>query len=307
MNADSVIIAIQGMICPMFFRKPPTNSGADLMKTVTMLFVLAFEVTPSQTGTDGLKSAADSADSLWRSMNTLDQKNEFSFGGVIRTDSTKKEIHLVFTGHEFGDGGEVIRTVLKKHRALGAFFLTGDFYRNKNFSSLIRGLKSDGHYLGGHSDKHLLYCSWEKRDSLLVSKEEFIADLNVNYAEIEKFGIRKSDAPFFLPPYEWYNNSVSAWTRELGLTLVNFSPGTYSNADWTIPELGKQYLSSDTIYNRILAYERNHSNGLNGFILLTHIGVDPRRTDKFYLRLDELMTELEKRGYYFALLSAVIR
>ncbi len=277
------------------------------MKAVTLIFVLAFEVTFSQTGTDGRTTAARSADSIWRSMSALIRKNEFSFGGIIRTDTTKKEIHLVFTGHEFADGGETIRTVLAKHGVKASFFFTGDFYRNKNFSLIITGLRSDGHYLGAHSDKHLLYCPWEKRDSLLVSKEEFTADLIANYSEIEKFGVRKSDAPFFLPPYEWYNESVSAWTKELGFTLVNFSPGTYSNADWTFPELGRQYLSSDTIHNRILAYERNHSNGLNGFILLTHIGVDPRRTDKFYLRLDGLMTELEKRGYNFSLLSAAIR
>jgi peptidoglycan/xylan/chitin deacetylase (PgdA/CDA1 family) len=271
----------------------------NFVQTSVFIFILSSHLLFSQGSVNNIRQAAHSADSLWRSMNALTQKNEFSFGGIIRTDSTKKEIHLVFTGHEFGDGGEVIRSVLQRHGVKAAFFLTGDFYRNKIFSSLIRGLKSDGHYLGGHSDKHLLYCSWEKRDSLLVLKEEFAADLTANYAEIEKFGLRKSDAPFFLPPYEWYNESVSAWTKELGLTLVNFSPGTYSNADWTIPELGTQYLSSDTIYNRILAYERNHSNGLNGFILLTHIGVDPRRTDKFYLRLDGLMTELEKRGYRF--------
>jgi peptidoglycan/xylan/chitin deacetylase (PgdA/CDA1 family) len=269
------------------------------VQTSVFIFILSSHLLFSQGSVNNLRQAAHSADSLWRSMNALTQKNELSFGGIIRTDSTKKEIHLVFTGHEFGDGGEAIRSVLQKHRVKAAFFLTGDFYRNKKFSALIRGLKSDGHYLGGHSNKHLLYCSWEKRDSLLVSKEEFTADLIANYAEIEKFGVRKKDAPFLLPPYEWYNESISAWTKELGFTLVNFSPGTYSNADWTIPELGTQYLSSDTIYNRILAYERNHSNGLNGFILLTHIGVDPRRTDKFYLRLDGLMTELEKRGYRF--------
>ncbi len=279
----------------------------NFVQTSVFIFILSSHLLFSQGSVNNIRQAAHSADSLWRSMNALTQKNEFSFGGIIRTDSTKKEIHLVFTGHEFGDGGEVIRRVLQNHGVKAAFFLTGDFYRNNFFSSLIRGLKSDGHYLGGHSDKHLLYCSWEKRDSLLVSKEEFAADLIANYAEIEKFGVRKSDAPFFLPPYEWYNESVSAWTKELGLTLVNFSPGTYSNADWTIPELGTQYLSSDTIYNRILAYERNHSNGLNGFILLTHIGVDPRRTDKFYLRLDGLMTELEKRGYRFTSLMEGIQ
>lgn len=279
----------------------------NFVQTSVFIFILSFHLLFSQGNVNNPRQAAHSADSLWRSMNALTRKNEFSFGGIIRTDSIKKEIHLVFTGHEFGDGGEVIRRVLQKHGVKAAFFLTGDFYRNKNFSSLIRGLKSNGHYLGGHSDRHLLYCSWEKRDSLLVSKEEFTADLVANYAEIEKFGVRKSDAPFFLPPYEWYNESVSAWTKELGLTLVNFSPGTYSNADWTIPELGTQYLSSDTIYNRILAYERNHSNGLNGFILLTHIGVDPRRTDKFYLKLDGLMTQLEKRGYRFTSLREGIQ
>ena len=247
--------------------------------------------------------SAHSADSIWKSTNMKANPLEISFGGIIRTDKNRKEIHLVFTGHEFGDGGEVIRTALRKHGAKGSFFLTGDFYRNENYASLLSGLKKEGHYLGGHSDKHILYCDWDERDSLLVSREDFLSDLSANYAAMEKFGVKKGDAKYFLPPYEWYNDEVSKWTKEFGLTLVNFTPGTYSNADWTIPELGKQYLASDTIYARILAYEKNHADGLNGFILLTHIGVDPKRTDKFYLRLDDLLTELEKRGYRFTSLK----
>ena len=168
-------------------------------------------------------------------------------GGIIRTDRTKKEVHLVFTGHEFADGGELIRGVLKNHAVKASFFFTGDFYRNRQFTDIITSLKKDGHYLGAHSDKHLLYCSWEKRDSLLVTRDSFKSDLRSNYAEMKRFGISQSDARYFLPPYEWYNDSVSTWTKELGLILVNFTPGTYSNADWTHPELGRQYLSSDTI------------------------------------------------------------
>ena len=220
-------------------------------------------------------------------------------GGIIRTDRTKKEVHLVFTGHEFADGGELIRGVLKKHAVKASFFFTGDFYRNLQFANIIASLKKDGHYLGAHSDKHLLYCSWEKRDSLLVTKDTFTLDLKSNYAEMKRFGINHSDARYFLPPYEWYNDSVSTWTKELGLVLVNFTPGTYSNADWTHPELGRQYLSSDTIYARILRYESAKPDGLNGFLLLTHIGTDPRRKDKFYFRLDDLITTLEKKGYRF--------
>src|SRR5665811_2628776 len=96
-----------------------------------------------------------------------------------------------------------------------------------------------------------------------------------------------------------YNDSISKWTGQMGLQLVNFSPGTRSNADYTYPEMGNKYLSSDTIMNSILSYEQNSSIGLNGFILLVHIGADPRRTDKFCYRLPALIHELEKRGYRF--------
>lgn len=227
-------------------------------------------------------------------------------GGVTRTDRTKKMIHLVFTGHEFADGGDVIQSVLAKHGIKASFFFTGDFYRNEKFFDLIASLRRNGHYLGAHSDKHILYCTWEKRDSLLVTRQEFRDDILNNYREMERFGIARGDAKYFMPPYEWYNDSVSAWTRQLGLTLVNFTPGTYSNADWTHPELGKQYLSSDTIFARILRFEENSPHGLNGFLLLTHIGTDPRRKDKFYLRLDSLITSLLKRGYRFELLNESI-
>ncbi|MBI3587169.1 MAG: polysaccharide deacetylase family protein [Ignavibacteriales bacterium] len=231
---------------------------------------------------------------------------EMQFGGIVRADRHKKEISLAFTGHEFADGAEIIRATLKRHNIKANFFFTGDFYRTKNFAPFIRALKNDGHYLGAHSNKHLLYAAWEQRDSLLVTKEQFQSDLLANYEEMRKFGIAKNSAQYFMPPYEWYNDSISTWSRELGLTLVNFTSGTHSNADWTYPELGKQYVSGDTIYNRILRYEETHSDGLNGFLLLMHIGTDPRRTDKLYDHLDNLIRELQRRGYHFKKLDQLL-
>ena len=90
------------------------------------------------------------------------------------------------------------------------------------------------------------------------------------------------------------------------MQLVNFTPETSSNQDWTYPGLGHQYASSDTIYNRILSYEKSKPHGLNGFILLTHLGTDPLRTDKFYNKLDSLLTELENRGYRFITIRELI-
>ncbi|MBP1657496.1 MAG: cellulase [Bacteroidetes bacterium] len=222
-----------------------------------------------------------------------------SYGALVREDTSERIIYLVFTGHEFADGGAVIRRTLLRHNVLASFFFTGDFYRNPSFMPLIRRLRDDGHYLGPHSDKHLLYVCWEKRDSLLITREQFARDLEGNFRAMAQLGIRREDAFVFLPPYEWYNDSIAAWTRSLGSILVNFTPGTLSNADYTIPSMGSRYISSDSIYRRILAYERSSPSGLNGFFLLLHIGTHPDRTDKFYTRLDSLLSALKKAGYIF--------
>lgn len=233
-------------------------------------------------------------------------QTEIVQGGIIRTDKSGKNICLVFTSHEFIDGFETISSTLKKQDVKGSFFFTGDFYRTDSFKTIVKSLLKDGHYLGAHSDKHTLYCSWEKRDSTLLTREEYYKDILDNYSEMQKFGIKKEDAPFYLPAYEWYNTEISDWTKELGLTLVNFTPGTYSNADWTTPDMGKRYLSSDSIYKKIFEYEAKDPYGLNGFILLIHFGTHPLRTDKFYFRLDDLITSLKQKGYSFKLLSEVL-
>jgi len=234
------------------------------------------------------------------------KKLDYSHGATIRGARDQKQISLVFTGHDLADGYITVRKVLKAHQIRASFFLTGDFYRNKSFSSLIKALQNDGHYLGAHSDKHILYCDWNNRDSLLVTREEFIADLAGNYDAMSQFGIDTEKARYFLPPYEWYNDSVASWCEQYGLRLLNFTPGTSSNQDWTYPELGSQYLSSNIIYNRILDYEGQHKDGLNGFILLTHFGTDARRPDKFYNRLDDLINELDHRGYRFVTLQDML-
>ncbi|HMF72916.1 MAG TPA: hypothetical protein VK616_15665, partial [Flavitalea sp.] len=80
------------------------------------------------------------------------------------------------------------------------------------------------------------------------------------------------------------------------LQLINYSPGTRSNADYTTPDM-RAYRSSDEIFKSIVDYEKNTANGLNGFILLLHIGTDPKRTDKFYYHLGELADLLKDKGY----------
>ena len=141
-----------------------------------------------------------------------------------------------------------------------------------------------------------MYCDWTKRDSLLVTNQQFKSDLEKNYDELKRFGISKSSAHFFLPPYEWYNDSIATWTKKMGLQLVNYTPGTLSHADYTTPD-EKNYRNSEVIYQSILDYEKKYSSGLNGFVLLMHIGTESKRTDKFYYHLPQLFQWLKEQGY----------
>lgn len=212
---------------------------------------------------------------------------------------------LVFTGDEFGDGGKAIADALRQHQIKASFFFTGRFYRNPQFKSLIKTLQQQGHYLGAHSDAHLLYNDWVKRDSLLVTEKEFTDDLHRNYAEMKKLGITKQHAPFFLPPYEWYNDTIAVWTKKAGLQLINYTQGTLSHADYTTPD-ATNYRSSDVIYKSILKFDSTSSNGLNGTILLLHIGTDLKRTDKFYNRLPELLLYLKSKTYELVTINELL-
>ena len=229
-----------------------------------------------------------------------------SNGAIIRGDSTKKNIALVFTGHEFAEGGELINQTLAEQKINASFFFTGDFYKNPDFKKIIQELKLQGNYLGAHSNKHLLYCDWTKRDSLLVTKEQFTKDLQANYDLMVSFGIQKQNAKFFLPPYEWYNDSISMWTKEFGLQLINYTPGTLSHADYTTTK-DKNYRSSETIYNSIINFEQTKPAGLNGFVLLMHIGAGPDRSDKFYSKLPELIKVLKQKGYQFQTVDQLLQ
>lgn len=215
----------------------------------------------------------------------------------MRGDSSQKQLALVFTGHDLADGGLTVLKILKEKDVKGSFFLTGDFLRASKFHSVVKEIKSNKHYLSAHSDKHLLFSDWGNRQGLLVTKDSFIQDLEMNFRELEKLGFQ-TDNKYFIPSYEWYNQEIVTWSEQMGYVPINYTPGLRTAADYSYPEMGKRYLSSDDIEKGL--WEQNKKlNGLNGFIILIHMGTDSRRKDKFYHRLGKILDKLKKEEYQF--------
>ena len=123
---------------------------------------------------------------------------------------------------------------------------------------------------------------------LLVTKTAFIDDLKANYIELDRKGASVLQKKFYLAPYEWYNSVIASWTADLGIKLINLSPGSGTNADYTTPDM-KNYQSSEVLLNDLKRFEASAKNGLNGAFLLIHLGTAPERTDKFYNKLEEII------------------
>lgn len=220
------------------------------------------------------------------------------YGALIRMNVNNKEIFLIFSADEYGEGAEYILNVLSQKNVKGSFFLTGNFLRNPSNLKTIKRIIADDHFIGPHSNKHLLYIPWEKRDSLLITKTAFIDDLKANYKELELKGVREPEKKFYLAPYEWYNSVIASWTADLGIHLINLTPGSCTNADYTTPDM-KNYKSSEVLLNDLKRFEASVQNGLNGAILLIHLGTAPDRTDKFYNKLEEIIQYFFSKGYTF--------
>jgi peptidoglycan/xylan/chitin deacetylase (PgdA/CDA1 family) len=228
-----------------------------------------------------------------------------SEGAIVRMDPACKNIYLAFTADEEAEGGEYILQVLNSKGIKASFFFTGNFLRNPDYGYFIKCVINDGHYVGPHSDRHLLYCDWKNRESLLVDRCDFENDLRKNYTELETFGITHSNSKWFMPPYEWYNKTIIDWARAMGVSVVNFTPGIRTNADYTTPDM-KNYMSSDDILHSVFQFEKGNTHGLNGCIVLFHPGTDFARKDKLYDRLPEIINRLKNTGYNFKRLETIL-
>ncbi|GHT63841.1 polysaccharide deacetylase [Bacteroidia bacterium] len=229
-------------------------------------------------------------------MSVAPSSEKDSQGATVRINTDRKVIRLIFSADEAFEGASSILRTLDRNHAKASFFLTGNCLREKKFKSIIQKIIRKGHYVGGHSDKHLLYASWDDRQQSLVTPDSLRDDFRQNMAELEKYGIEISKVPYFLPPYEYYNKESVRLIESLGQTVINYTPGLRTAADYTTPDM-PNYKSSQELIDQLYAYEAE--KGLNGSIILIHPGTQDIRTDKLYLRLEEIIRYLKAKGYAF--------
>ncbi|MBQ0025135.1 MAG: glycoside hydrolase family 9 protein [Bacteroidales bacterium] len=254
---------------------------------------------PTMDGSAGLTYYFAALEELGRkqaSASTPVKKDEC--GAIVRINPDSKKIYLCFTADYNFNGAETILNTLAKNKIKGNFFLTGNCLRSEEQKAVIDRIVAEGHYLGGHSDKHVLYADWGPKRPSLMSADSIICDLKANYEALAKFGITPDKAQWYLPPYEHYNSESVTVLNNMGIKVVNYTPGIGTPADYTTPDM-KNYRDAQTLIDGLYKFEK--AEGLGGALLLIHPGIVSARPDseRLYNRLGEIVKYLKKKGYTF--------
>ncbi len=211
------------------------------------------------------------------------------YGCTVRGDSG---IYLLFSADSMFEGGTQVLDALDRAGIKGNFFFTGNFLRDSVNASVIRRVVAEGHYVGPHSDGHILLAAWDRNRTSLVTPDSLLADLRRNYSELSRFGVDSCRARVVLPPYEWCAAEHVRAYRSAGYEPINPTPGIETYRDYTVPGT-PEYRTAQFLVEQLYDYEARR--GLQGAFIIIHAGTEDARPDKLYSHLSAILERLAQK------------
>lgn len=194
---------------------------------------------------------------------------------IYCVDTKEKEVALSFDAAWGAEDFNNIMDILDKHKVKVTFFMTGGWVDEN--PECVKTLVEKGHDLGNHSVHHY--------DMTTISKEQMKTEINDVGKKVEELTGYKMK--LFRPPYGAYNNDVIKATYECG----------YFPIQWNVDSLDWKNYGVQSIIDTVC----NHKDLGPGSIILCHNGA--KYTAK---ALDEMLTQLEEKGYKIVPISKLI-
>ena len=190
-------------------------------------------------------------------------------------DTEEKVIYLTFDcGYENGNLPAIL-DALKKHQAVGTFFVVGNFLETS--PDLTKRMVKEGHIVGNHTYHHPDMSQISSQESF--SKE--LKDVEELFQEITG----ETMSHYYRPPQGKYSTENLKMASQMAYNTFFWS---LAYVDW----LQDQQPSSQEAFDKLLS--RIHP----GAVVLLHSTSSTNAQI-----LDELLTKWEDMGYHFAPLS----
>ncbi len=215
---------------------------------------------------------------------------------------SNKMLALTFDGGSDDAHTEEILEILRQNNLHCTLFLTGKFM--EKHPSLVREMLKDGHEIGNHTFDHphlTTYSENYRQDTRPEVTRKFLQRELLKTDSIF-FGISgKHLKPYWRAPYGEYNRQILTWAAELGYLHVRWTKG-FDTYDWITDASSKLYRTPAEIYQHIMAEERSRPQGLNGIIVLMHLG-SHRDNNHIFETMPKLIREIKRRGYALGSIS----
>lgn len=221
-----------------------------------------------------------------------------SFGAMVRHNTDRSVIYLIFSADSMFEGAPSALDAMHSRGVKANFFFTGNFLERPENQTIVRRVVNEGHYVGGHSNHHILLADWGQGRPPLVTTDSMLDDARQNILALEKYaGVCADSCRWFLPPFEWIGpGQVKPLQDSLGFKVINPTPEIETYRDYTTPDM-REYASSDSLIRQLFDHERR--NSLNGNFMIIHLGTQDVRTDKLYSHLPMILDSLSALGYTF--------
>jgi len=233
--------------------------------------------------------------------------NDFSRGSAER-----QQVALTFDGGSTDNAATQILGILKENNLTVTVFLTGGFVQK--FPEITKRLVQEGHEIGNHTwnHPHLTSFAADKRNLTLPTvTREFLQDQLTRTAQIFAEVTGEKMAPYWRAPYGEHNAEIRQWAAELGYRHVGWTKGrnwqeSMDTMDWVADTTSKAYHPAEEILAHLLKMAEEAAPGLNGGIILTHLGSHRQDGDHFYTVLPRLISGLRGKNFTLVKISGLV-
>jgi len=225
----------------------------------------------------------------------------------------QKLVSITFDAGSMANAADEILDTLRSRNVRTTMFLTGEFIRK--YPELVSRIAEEGHELGNHTLTHPRLTTWaqDRTHALLpgVNKEFISRQLSENEnLLLKKTGLRFS--PLWRAPYGEFNRTICRWALQSGYLHIGWRQGrTWSqnldSNDWIPDENTPGFKTPEQVLEKILALSETKPHGINGGIILMHLGTERvDRSKQVHRVLGVLIDRLRENGYRIVSVSEMV-
>lgn len=222
---------------------------------------------------------------------------------LTREPAGRREIFLTFDGGSTANATAAILDILKREGVNATVFLTGEYMQR--YPDMTRRIAAEGHVVGNHtfSHPHLTTYSFNARQATLSGvTRDFLQGQLQRTADMFQLITGKPMSRLWRAPFGEFNSQILSWAQAAGYRHVYWTPHL-DTLDWVASPSDPLFKTPQQILKGLLKRDGTDARGLDGGIVLMHLGTERESGMEADQILPDLIQSLRARGYGFGTLD----